>query len=195
MKKKLLLFAAFTICASIAGAGTYAFFNSENTAHNIITTSGVSIEIEEWQKDGDDLVEYPSDEELEAMPGCTISKIATIKNKEAESYVRAKFKIVITNSEGEEMDISPETLASIVSLTMDGDDWVHKQGDGVWWYYSDSVGTDESTEPLFTEVVFDGPNMTNEYQNCKVEVIVQAQAVQAANNGASAIEAEGWPEE
>ena len=51
------------------------------------------------------------------------------------------------------------------------------------------------TKPLFTEVVFDGPNMTNEYQNCTVEVIVTAQAVQSANNGEAVLTADGWPEE
>ena len=37
--------------------------------------------------------------------------------------------------------------------------------------------------------------MTNEYQNCTVEVIVKAQGVQTANNGSSALEAAGWPAE
>ena len=35
--------------------------------------------------------------------------------------------------------------------------------------------------------------MTDEYQNCTVEVVVYAQAVQVANNGDSATAAAGWP--
>jgi len=36
--------------------------------------------------------------------------------------------------------------------------------------------------------------MDNLYQGCKAEIDVFAQAVQVANNGASALEAAGWPE-
>jgi len=152
----------------------------------------VDIEIEEWQ---DEIGNPYPDEKIEVMPGVTVSKIATIKNLEAEAYIRAKFAIVITDESGNEMQISPETLASIITLTVNGEDWIRKDGDGEWWYYADSVVTGASTEAFFTEVVFDGPNMTNEYQNCTVEVIVDAQAVQTANNGDSAIEAAGWPAE
>jgi len=192
MKKKILLLAAVAICAAILASGTLAYFTSEDQAHNVITTDAVDIEIEEWQ---DEIGNPYPDEKIEVMPGVTVSKIATIKNLEAEAYIRAKFAIVITDESGNEMQISPETLASIITLTVNGEDWIRKDGDGEWWYYADSVVTGASTEAFFTEVVFDGPNMTNEYQNCTVEVIVDAQAVQTANNGDSAIEAAGWPAE
>jgi len=48
---------------------------------------------------------------------------------------------------------------------------------------------------LFWEVVFSGVNMTNEYQNCTIEIDVDAQAVQTANNGSSVLEAAGWSAE
>ena len=152
----------------------------------------MDIEIEEWQdKIGNP---YP-DDPISVMPGVTVIKIATIKNLEAEAYIRAKFEVVITREDGSAMELSPETLASIISLTMNGEDWLRKDGDGEWWYYADAVAAGASTEAFFTEVVFDGPNMTNEYQNCTVEVIVKAQGVQTANNGDSALEAAGWPAE
>ena len=69
--------------------------------------------------------------------------------------------------------------------------WTEKDG---WWYYSGAVDTDGVTEPLMTGISFDGPNMTNEYQSCTLTVDVVAQAVQAANNNTSALEAMGWPE-
>jgi len=37
--------------------------------------------------------------------------------------------------------------------------------------------------------------MGNEYRDAKATVDVLAQAVQTANNGASALEAKGWPAE
>ena len=197
MKKKILLLAAVAICAAILASGTLAYFTSEDQAHNVITSGAVDIEIEEWQDtdgDGDPDKSYP-DDPIKVMPGVEVSKIATIKNLEAESYIRAKFEIVITRADGSKMALSPETLASIITLTMNGEDWLRKDGDGVWWYYNAPVATGASTEAFFTEVKFDGPNMTNEYQNCTVEVIVKAQAVQTANNGDNALTAAGWPVE
>ena len=192
MKKKILLLAVVAICAAIIASGTLAYFTAEDQVHNVITSGAVDIEIEEWQdKIGNP---YP-DDPISVMPGVTVSKIATIKNLEAEAYIRAKFEVVITREDGSAMELSPETLASIISLTMNGEDWLRKDGDGEWWYYADAVAAGASTEAFFTEVVFDGPNMTNEYQNCTVEVIVKAQGVQTANNGSSALEAAGWPAE
>ena len=192
MKKKTLLLAAVAICAAILASGTLAYFTSEDQVHNVITTDAVNIQIEEWQ---DEIGNPYPDDPINVMPGVTVSKIATIKNLEAEAYIRAKFDVVIADADGEVMELSPETLASIISVTMNGDDWLRKDGDGEWWYYADAVASGASTEAFFTEVVFDGPNMTNEYQNCTVEVIVKAQGVQTANNGASALEAAGWPAE
>jgi len=194
MKKKILLLAASAICTAILASGTLAYFTAEDEVHNVITTDAVDIQIEEWQ---DEIGNPYPDDPIDIMPGVTVSKIATIKNLEAASYIRAKFEVVITRADGSRMELSPETLASIITLTMNGEDWQSKDDDSEWWYYNAPVQTGESTEAFFTEVVFDGPNMTNEYQNCTVEVIVKAQGVQTANNGASALEAadNSWPAE
>lgn len=191
MKKKLLILAAVAICAAIIASGTLAYFTTEDEVHNVIASGAVDIQIEEWQNEVGN--PYP-DEPIEVMPGATVSKIATVKNMEEEAYIRAKFEVVITRADGSVMELSPVTLASIITLTTNGDDWLRKDGDGEWWYYDAPVATSASTEAFFTEVVFDGPNMTNEYQNCTVEIIVKAQGVQTANNGDSALEAAGWPE-
>ena len=89
------------------------------------------------------------------------------------------------------MDIDAEEMEKIIHLIMNTQDWTEKDG---WWYYGAAVNTNEATLPLMTAVEFDGPNMTNEYQNCTVLIDVTAQAVQTANNGTSAIDALGWPE-
>ena len=192
MKKKTLFLAAVAMCVAILASGTLAYFTAEDEVHNVITSGAVDIQIEEWQ---DEIGNPYPDEPIKVMPGVDVSKIATVKNLEATSYIRAKFDIEITGADGSKMNLSPETLASIITLTMNGEDWLRKTGDGEWWYYNAPVATGASTEAFFTEVVFDGPNMTNEYQNCTVEVIVKAQAVQTANNGTSAINAQGWPAE
>ena len=194
MKKKILLLAVVAICLSIIASGTLAYFTAEDQVHNVITTNAVDIQIEEWQKTDEGLVSYPKDEPIRVMPGVTVSKIVTIKNMEAEAYIRAKFDVVINGEDGDVMQLPPETLDGIITLTMNGEDWLRKDNEE-WWYYADSVASGASTEAFFTEVVFDGPNMTNKYQNCTAQVIVKTQAVQTANNGGSAMEAAGWPVE
>lgn len=197
MKRKLLLMASLAICVATIATGTLAYFNAEDKAHNVITTNGISIAIEEWQKtDGGALEEYPKDEPIKVMPGTVVSKIATVRNLQAESYIRAKIEVVFSKgSPSNAMELSEETLARLVTVEINDDDWVRKAGDTEWWYYKDSVKTGDVTTPLFEEVRFSGPNMTNEYQNCKIEVNVSAEAVQAANNKASATNALGWPTE
>ena len=191
MKKKILALAVIVIGIAALAGETLAFFTAEDQVHNVITSDAVGITIEEWQGEVGG-TPYP-DEPIEVMPGTTVSKIVTVKNLEAKSYIRANYEIILTDAEGDRMALSPETLAKIVTVAVNGEHWQQKPGETDWWYYADAVSTGSATEPLFTEVVFDGPNMTNEYQNCTVEVIVYAQAVQTANNGVSAQEAAGWP--
>ena len=45
MKRRLLLAAVITICLSMAAYGTLAFFTAEDTAHNVITSGGVDIDL------------------------------------------------------------------------------------------------------------------------------------------------------
>ena len=53
MKKKILLVAAVVMCLAIATAGTLAYFTSEDTAHNVITSGDVNIELVEQTKKED----------------------------------------------------------------------------------------------------------------------------------------------
>ena len=60
MKKKILLAAAVMICLAVGASGTLAYFTSENTAHNVITSGGVNIEVVE-KTQGKDCLLYTSD--------------------------------------------------------------------------------------------------------------------------------------
>lgn len=194
MKKKIFAVSLIVICLSILAYGTVAYFTDEDVAHNVITTGGVDITVEEWQEIGGELVPYP-DEPIEVMPGATVSKIVTVLNEEAEAYIRARYEIIVRDSEGNIMELDEETLNSVFTIVVNTENWLVKPEDDVWLYYDSAVPTDESTSPLFTEVIFSGINMTNEYQNCTIEINVYAQGVQTANNGSSALEAAGWPAE
>lgn len=186
MKKKILLLAAVVLLLSIMTGGTFAYYTANGTARNVITSDGVDIEIEEWQQVGEDLVPYPGGE-IPVMPATSVSKIVTVRNLDAQCFIRARLDTTVTNADGENVPVSPD----VIHLTMNTDDWTEKDG---WWYYGSPVNTNAVTEPLMTEVSFDGPNMTNEYQSCTLGIRVYAQAVQTAHNKSTALEALGWPE-
>ena len=193
MKKKILALALGAISLSMLVHGSLAYFTAEDTAHNVITSGGVDIEIVEWTLDNGILVPFPKDEPMRVMPGVTASKIVTVENKEEEAYIRARFAVTVKNAAGEVMELDEATRTSIIQIATNDDYWLEDETDGNWFYYKDAVGTGIATEPLLREVVFSAVNMTNEYQGCTVEIDVDAQAVQVANNGTDVLEAAGWP--
>ena len=192
MKGKTTLLGLVLMCLAILGSGTLAYYSSDYHVHNVITSGAVNIEIVERQETDEGLVPYPTDP-VGIMPGTTLSKVVTIKNNDAEAFVRAQYSVTITDADGNVMNLSQEEVDAIISVNVDGNYWSQKDPVDGWWYYNEAVVDD--TEPFFTEVAFSGPNMTNEYQNCTIEIDVNAQAVQVANNEASALEAAVWPEE
>ncbi|MBQ3229448.1 MAG: hypothetical protein IJB49_00370 [Clostridia bacterium] len=194
MKKKVLAIAVITICLAVLASNTLAFFIAEDETHNIISSGGVDIKIEEWQDVNGVLTPFP-EKAIEIMPNTTVSKIVNVRNLEEKAYIRARFEIIITKPDGSVIELSQEELSTLIAVDVNGDHWVRKNGDDSWWYHTAAVSTNTTTESLFTKVDFDGPNMTNEYRNCTVEIIVKAQGVQTANNGIYVLDAVGWPNE
>ena len=181
MKKKLLILSLAAICLAITAIGTLAYFTSEGTAHNVITTGGVEIAVQEW---ADEDKQTPFEDLEGIMPGMTVTKIAEIKNTGAsDAWVRVKVeKNIKLQGEG-----TPDT--GLVELTLNTTNWTEKDG---YFYYTKALKPGEVTTPIFTAVTFK-PDMGNEYQNATATVDVSAQAVQTANNGATAMDAKGWP--
>ena len=88
MKRKLLILSVLVICIATLAAGTLAYFTSEGTAHNVITTGGVEIAVQEWADEGR---QTPFEDLTGIMPGMTVTKIAEIRNTGAsEAWVRVK---------------------------------------------------------------------------------------------------------
>lgn len=195
MKKKVLFLASVVICISILASGTAAFFTAEVETHSVITTGAVDIEIEEWKQEGENRIPYPADTKLKIMPGTATSKIAIVRNLGAKAYIRAKVELTVKKSDDTVMEVAPETLAKLIKLNVNETLWLRKEGDGDWWYYAEAVNGGSPTEALFTEVAFDGPNMSNEYQNCTLEINVKAQAIQTANNKDHVLTVTDWPAE
>ena len=186
MKKKILLAAAVVICLTIAVSGTLAYFTFEDTAHNVITSGGVSIEVVEKTKstDGAELEDFPKEGITGVMPGTEVSKIVSVRNTgNSEAWVRVKVDATIKSAEGE-----GKLPSDVMTYTVSGD-WTEKDG---YYYYNNKVPAGESTSILFDTVKFD-PEMGNKYQNCKANIKISAQAVQTANNGTTVMDAQGWP--
>ena len=181
MKRKLLILSVLVICVATLAAGTLAYFTSEGTAHNVITTGGVDITLQEWADEGKT---KPFEDLTGIMPGMTVTKIAEIKNTGAsEAWVRVKVeKNIRLAGEGE---VNPD----LVELALDTANWTEKDG---YYYYNKALKPGEVTAPVFSAVTFNA-SMGNEYQNATATVDVYAQAVQTANNGKTALNAQGWP--
>ena len=181
MKRKLLILSVLAICIATLAAGTLAYFTSEGKAHNVITTGGVEITVQEW---ADEEKTKPFEDVTGIMPGMTVTKIAEIKNTGAsDAWVRVKVeKSIKLQGEG-----TPDT--GLVELTINTTDWTEKDG---YFYYTKALKPGEVTAPIFTAVTFKA-DMGNEYQNATATVDVSAQAVQTANNGDTVMDAKGWP--
>ena len=187
MKRTLLAIALAVICLSSLAYGTLAYFTASDTAHNVITSGGVDIDLLEWA-DEDKKTPFPEGGVSGVMPGVDVTKIVEVKNTgSSDAYVRIKVEKAITLAEGVEAEID----LGLLSIDFDKENWTEKDG---YYYYNKPLAPGEVTEALFAAVTFD-PAMGNEYQNSTATVDVTAQAVQVANNGDSAVEANGWPAE
>ena len=182
MKRKILILSVLAICIATLAAGTLAYFTSEGKAHNVITTGGVEIAVQEW---ADEEKTKSFEDVTGIMPGMTVTKIAEIKNTGAsDAWVRVKVeKNIKLQGEG-----TPDT--ALVELNLNLTDWT--QGKDGYLYYNKVLKPGEVTEPLFTAVTFN-VTMGNEYQNATATVDVDAHAVQTANNGDTVMDAKGWP--
>ena len=164
MKRKLFVIAVIALCLSLMAAGTLAYFTAEDTAHNVITSGGIDIELKEWA-DKDKTEPFPAHGVSGVMPGAEVTKIVEVENTgSGEAWVRVKVTKDIQLAEGVQGDVDNEPLAP-----------------------------GETTDPLFASVAF-APTMDNRYQNSTATVDVSAYAVQTANNGETVLEAKGWPE-
>ena len=203
MKKKLFALAVLAICSAIAASSTLAYFTAEGTAHNVITTGGVGIEIvEKHDHDGDAttaLVDFPENGVSGVMPGASVSKIVSVKNNGAsEAWIRAKVDMNIYKA-GSDTEVLPTT---VITLDVNNEKWVYNEADK-YYYYKESVPVyNEKTGAGVTDTLFENVHfakeMGNEYQGCKILIDVSAQAVQTDNNpipaGGNVTDIKGWPE-
>lgn len=122
MKKKILLAAAVMICLAVGASGTLAYFTSENTAHNVITSGGVNIEVVEKTQGKDGvLVDFPKEGVRGVMPGSDVSKIVSVKNTgESEAWIRVQVESVIKAADGADLPLTIENVGPVMTYTVGG---------------------------------------------------------------------------
>ena len=187
-KGKLLSLALIFGLLAIMVSGSLAYFTSSETAHNVITTGGVDVELVEKTRDKDgNLIDFPSDGIDGVMPGMVVDKIVSVKAEDdsADCWVRVIVEIDITDGNGKKLSAD-----GVLSLDYDKDKWTEKDG---LWYCNSALSAGQTTPELFTKVTFSS-DLSNEYQNSTATITVHAEAVQSRNNGATALDAVGWPQ-
>ena len=184
MKKRMLTAALALCCLAVLATGTLAYFTAEETAQNVITMGSLKMKLVELDEKGE-----PWEDVENIVPGMEVTKEAFVKNTgTVYFYTRVKITKTFVPAQGEE---KPELNTKLVRLDINEKYW-EPENDG-FYYYKKPVAPGEETKPLFTTVTF-STEMGNEYQNVKVKIDLDAQAVQSRNNGDSATKATGWPE-
>lgn len=183
-KKRIGLVAAVICCIALIGAGTLAYFTVEETAHNVITTGKVQMKLHEETADGKP---FPENGITGVMPNTEVDKKVFVENTgNADMYVRICVDKSIQPADGVDAALDFKNI----TLDIDTQHWTEKDG---FYYYNRALKPGEKTEPLFTVVQF-GKELGNEYMDAKIEIDVNAQAVQSKNNGDNPLTAAGWPE-
>lgn len=180
VKRRIALIAAVMCIIAVVATGTLAYFTAEETAYNVITTGVLSMDLVEETTGGKP---FPEEGVSGVMPGEAIDKIVYVVNDGGvDMYVRIAIDKEITGENGRELNFEN------ITLDINTAKWTEKDG---FYYYNSVLEPGEQTEPLFTAVTF-GAELGNEYMNARVQIDVNAQAVQSRNNGGNALEATGW---
>ena len=183
MKKKLFALSVMAMLIAICSFGTAAFYNAQDTAHNVITMGNVNIAISEWA-DEEKTIEFSNVDGV--LPNTSVTKVVEIRNTgKSDAWVRVRIEKNISLNSDSEGD------TGLISLNINEGAWI--DGNDGYYYYSKKLSEDEVTEPVFTKVDF-SKDMDNSYVGAVCSVEVFAEAVQSTNNGDDVLSADGWPE-
>ena len=99
------------------GYQTLAFFTAEDTAHNVITSGGVDIDLLEWA-DEEKTVPFPQEGAAGVTPGSEVTKIVEVKNTGAsDAYIRVKVEKEIVRSRTPRGSRTPALLCWTLTRT------------------------------------------------------------------------------
>lgn len=179
LKRNLAFFSVIAAVIALLSVESLAYYTVSQTVTNVITTGGVSVAVHETRLDGS---EFPS-AGVDILPGDTVSKIVRFENTgSAPLYLRVKLSKGMKNS----------TLSAdnCMLINLNDSKWTYKDG---YYYYNNTLSPGKTTEPMFTEVHFDGNAIGNEYLGKIFTLDITVYAVQSQHNGATVWAAKGWP--
>ena len=180
MKKRIIaLIACIAAALSLLSGTSLAYYVVTEISTNVITSGSVSVAVHETTADG---AAFPA-EGVAIMPGDTVSKIVRFENTgTAPLYLRVALEKGVENS-----TLSAEDC---LSINLNNDYWTYRNG---YYYYNRPLNPKSFTEPMFTEVHFDGKAIGNDYIGKIFTLDITAYAVQTVHNGATVWDAQGWP--
>lgn len=188
MKKQARVGIVAAMMLLLTAWGSLAYYVANETAHNVISTGGLDVElVESAINENGRIIPFQNLNNL--LPGETVSKIPQVRNLgKYSAYIRAKVRSAATLADGTKVDVP----ANLVGVNYDQANWKHDE-DG-YFYYNEALKEAELSKELFDTVTI-APELGNIYKDATFAITVSVEAVQAANNGTSAITATGWPEE
>jgi len=174
-KKAILILTIIAMTASLAVAGTLAWFTGEARVANVFNAGSVDVAIYE---NGDLVDEESLTFDDYFVPGDTKEKVVTFKNTgKSNAYVRVKVTPSWTVADGENA-----LSADNVVIDYNTENWVSGSDD--WYYYDGILGSGDVTSPFFNTVYFQPGEDDNNYQNAVLTVQIDVEAIQAANDAA-----------
>ena len=180
MKRRILLLCLIIALLSMVSLGTYAYYTTTQQTKNVITTGGIRFELLETGADG---AAFPS-APMVILPGDVVSKTVRVENTGTHPmYLRIRLTPGVNDP--------ALTADNCISLDINESDWTFADG---YYYYNTALTPGETTTPLFTQVTFEGREVTNAYLGKTFSLDVAAFAVQSEHNGDNPLEAQGWPE-
>ena len=182
IKLRFLAIGLAAILVCLLSQPTLAFFTTLGTATNVVTSGGVTLQINEMTNQG---AAFP-EEGVYVTPGDVVSKIVTVENIcNHPFYLRVK---LIYGASDEEL-----SAEDCLKLNINTQSWTYKDG---WYYYNLVLQPGEETPAVFSQVEIVGSMVHTGDIGKTLQLTVRAQAVQSENNpiqNGDVTTASGWP--
>ena len=166
VKKKRKMLVGILAALLCMATGAYGYFSDSLEIKNHITMGDIRINMTEFARKGNGEVKYRDPKYI--FPGEWISKIPRIKNRALPCWIRARISY---GSDKDDVEMLSEHNIEGISS-----EWI-KRGD--YYYYTKVLKKQESVD-LFQSVSVPAV-WTEEHGGQKLNISVQADAIQAAN--------------
>lgn len=177
MRRSRLLAVCGTISVlALLSTGTFAYFTTQAEVENSITTGTVRVEVHQYDDAGAEI--SGDSKEPGVLPGATVEYSAAVENTGSEPiYLRVRLAPKVVK-EGRNAGLKAGDATDCLEPAINTDAWTKE---GEYYYYHSILEPGAQTEPLFTSVHFNGPNMDNAYLGSELALNVEAYGIQSDN--------------